>query len=63
MRCPNCHATTRVQRTHVITSYLRDIVHCCKNEKCGHIFVTQQEFIRSVMPPISTDKTDSAQPA
>jgi len=53
MRCPTCNSTTRVQRTYVITKYLRDIMHCCKNEKCGHIFVTQQEFIRSVVLPIA----------
>ncbi len=50
MRCPTCQSITRIQRTYVITEYLRDIVHCCKNEECGHIFVTQQEFVRSVMP-------------
>lgn len=52
MRCPICQANTRVQRTHVITGYLRDIVHCCSNKGCGHIFVTQQEFIRSVIPSL-----------
>ncbi|MGO2506306.1 MAG: ogr/Delta-like zinc finger family protein [Psychrobacter alimentarius] len=57
MRCPNCNSNTLVQRTYVITPYLRDIVHRCRNEDCCHIFVTQQEFIRSVVLPI-TD-TDS----
>lgn len=52
MRCPICNTTTRIQRTHVITEYLRDIVHCCNNKECAHIFVTQQEFIRTVMPSL-----------
>ena len=55
MRCPVCSSTARIQRTHVITKYLRDLVHCCNNKECAHIFVTQQEFIRTVMPSLLTE--------
>ena len=60
MRCPHCNSNTLVQRTYVITPYLRDIVHRCKSKTCGHIFVTQQEFIRTVLPPLDNDKQHSA---
>lgn len=57
MICPVCKSLTRVQRTYVITEYLRDLVHCCKNKECGHVFVTQQEFIRSVVPSLMDTQT------
>lgn len=62
MRCPVCKQTTRVQRTYVITEYLRDIVHCCKNTKCGLVFVTQQEYLRTVVPSLLEEEPDSATP-
>lgn len=60
MRCPHCNSNTRQQRTFVITAYLRDIVQCCKNKECGHVFVTQEEFIRSVIPPVSTEAANDS---
>lgn len=61
MRCPHCQSTTQTQRTYVITEHLRDIVHCCKNPKCYHVFVTQQEFVRTVRPSLL--ETQTTQPA
>lgn len=51
MRCPSCRSNCLILRTRVITDYLRDIEHRCKNPDCGHIFVTQQEYIRSIVKP------------
>lgn len=60
MRCPSCQANCRILRTRVITDYLRDITHCCKNRECGHVFVTQQEYIRSIVEPTqAADKPSS----
>ena len=55
MRCPACHSNCLILRTRVITDYLRDIEHRCKNDECGHIFVTQQEYVRSIVKPISAN--------
>ncbi|GLR27790.1 Ogr/Delta-like zinc finger [Psychrobacter pacificensis] len=51
MRCPSCRSNCLILRTRVITDYLRDIEHRCKNPDCGHIFVSQQEYIRSIVKP------------
>ncbi|MGP4865248.1 ogr/Delta-like zinc finger family protein [Psychrobacter sp. T6-5] len=61
MRCPACHSNCLILRTRVITDYLRDIEHRCKNDECGHIFVTQQEYVRSIVKPdVQKDKPISA---
>lgn len=59
MKCPVCGSTARIQRTNVITKYLRDLVHCCNNPQCAHIYVTQQEFIRTVMPSKLDEQNES----
>lgn len=50
MTCHICHAAVNTIRSKILTPEIRELYHICRNKKCGHIFVTQQSFLRTVVP-------------
>lgn len=49
MTCPHCGAIANNIRSKPFTPLIRELYHFCTNRRCGHIFVSQQEIVRTVV--------------
>lgn len=65
MTCPICDTYVNTIRSKILTPHIRELYHVCRNKKCGHIFVTQQAFVRTIVPSDLSDAFgfDLPQPA
>lgn len=56
MTCPTCNAHVRTIRSKIMTSEIRELYHVCENKECGHLFVSQQSFVRTIVQSKMSDK-------
>lgn len=61
MTCPICNAHANTIRSKILTPTIRELYHVCRNNKCRLIFVTQQSFVRTVVPSDLSSSLDLPQ--
>jgi len=48
--CPHCARPAMARTSRQITPTLRETTWVCRNEYCGHVFVTMTEAVRTLSP-------------
>lgn len=48
--CPHCSRPAMARTSRQITPTLRETTWVCRNEFCGHVFVTMTEAVRTLSP-------------
>lgn len=48
--CPHCSRPAMARTSRQITPTLRETTWVCRNEYCGHVFVTMTEAVRTLSP-------------
>lgn len=49
-RCPHCRAHSTVRTSREVTLTLREVTYQCSNAECGHTYVVNMEFARTLSP-------------
>lgn len=49
-RCPHCRSTATVRSSREVTLTLRELTYQCSNAECGHTYVVNMEFARTLSP-------------
>ncbi len=56
MLCPECNTKAKIIRTDPINAYLRKLTHVCNSDDCKMLFITQEEYIKTLEQPLHNDK-------
>ncbi len=52
MDCPHCGQRAKQRRTDIKSALTREKVWRCDNDECGHVFVSMEEIVRTITPPM-----------
>lgn len=49
-RCPHCRSRATARSSKELTLTLREVTYQCTNVECGHTYVVNMEFARTLSP-------------
>ncbi|WP_250466080.1 MULTISPECIES: ogr/Delta-like zinc finger family protein [unclassified Caballeronia] len=49
-RCPHCRSRAVARSSHEISLTFREVTYQCTNPECGHTYVVNMEFARTLSP-------------
>jgi hypothetical protein len=54
-RCPHCRARSTARSSRDMSITFREVTFACTNPECGHTYVVNMEFARTLSPSATPD--------
>lgn len=56
-RCPHCRTRATARTSREMSPTFREVTYQCNNVECGHTYVVNMEFARTLSPSAMPDPT------